>query len=114
MKHADLAMYHAKEKGKNNFQFYKKSLNIKAGEKLKFENDVRKAVADEKFILHYQPQVLMSDGTIIGAEALTRWANGSIGMVSPAEFIPAIEDLGLIIPFTDWLIRQVGKQLIAG
>ncbi len=110
MQHADLAMYHTKEKGKNSFQFYKKSLNIKAEERLEFENDVHKAVIGEEFILYYQPQVSMTDGTIIGAEALTRWNHASRGMVSPAEFIPAIEELGLIIPFTDWVIRQTGQQ----
>ncbi|MDX2493375.1 MAG: EAL domain-containing protein [Desulfuromusa sp.] len=113
MKHADLAMYHTKEKGKNNFQFYKKSLNIKASERLEFENDVHKAVLGEEFTLYYQPQVSMINGTIIGAEALTRWEHNKRGMVSPAEFIPSIEELGLIIPFTDWVIRQTGKQQLA-
>lgn len=110
MKHADLAMYHAKEKGKNGFQFYKKSLNIKAEERFEFENDVRKAVTNEEFTLYYQPQVLMRDRSIIGAEALARWKHESLGMVSPAEFIPAIEELGLITPFTDWVIRQAASQ----
>lgn len=113
MKHADLAMYHAKEKGKNSFKFYKKSLNIKARERLKFENYVRRAVAKEEFTLYYQPQVLMCDGTIIGAEALSRWEHKRLGRVSPAKFIPAIEELGLIIPFTDWVIRQAGTHQLA-
>ncbi|MCW8860106.1 MAG: EAL domain-containing protein [Deltaproteobacteria bacterium] len=110
MKHADLAMYDAKEKGKNNFQYYKKSLNIKARERLDFENDVRKAVSNEEFELYYQPQIDLASGKIIGAEALTRWQQETRGMVSPGEFIPAIEELGLIIPFTDWVIRQSGQQ----
>lgn len=110
MKHADLAMYHAKERGKNGFQFYKKELNIKAEERLTFENDVRKAVTNEEFTLYYQPQVFMEDGTISGAEALTRWEHARLGRVSPVEFIPAIEELGLIIPFTDWVIRQAVRQ----
>jgi len=110
MKQADLAMYHAKEKGKNNFQFYKKSLNIKARERLEFENDVRKAVLGDEFELYYQPQVDLKSGNIIGAEALTRWCHATRGMVSPAAFIPAIEELGLIIPFTDWVIRRSGQQ----
>lgn len=113
MKHADLAMYHTKEKGKNSFQFYKRSLNIKAEERLDFENDLHKAVISEDFVLYYQPQVSMTDGTIIGAEALTRWNHKIRGMVSPAEFIPAIEELGLIIPFTDWVIHQTGAQQLA-
>ncbi len=111
MKHADLAMYHAKERGKNGFQFYKKQLNIKAVERLEFENDVRKAVQNEEFVLHFQPQIDMQTGRIIAAEALTRWVHQQHGPISPGQFIPAIEDLGLITLFTDWVIRQAGKQL---
>ncbi len=110
LKHADLAMYHAKEMGKNGFQFYKKSLNIKAKERLEFEKDVREAIQNENFTLYYQPQVSIHDGSIIGAEALSRWEHKGRGMVSPAEFIPAIEELGLIVPFIDWVISQTGKQ----
>lgn len=110
MKHADLAMYHAKEKGKNGFQFYKKSLNIKAKERLSFENDIRKAVANEEFKLWYQPQINMQDGRITGAESLSRWNHPILGEVQPSDFIPSIEELGLIIPFTDWVIRQAGSQ----
>lgn len=110
MKHADLAMYHAKEKGKNNFQYYKKALNIKARERLEFENDIRKAVHGDEFELYYQPQINLQNGKIIGAEALTRWHHAERGMVSPAEFIPAIEELGLIIPFTNWVIRRSAQQ----
>lgn len=110
MKHADLAMYHAKEKGKNNFQFYTKALNIKAHERLDFENAVRKAVKQEQFELYYQPQIDLNTCSIIGAEALTRWNHPQQGAISPADFIPAIEELGLIVPFTDWVIRQVGKD----
>lgn len=110
MKHADLAMYHAKEKGKNGFQFYKKSLNIKANERLRFENDIRKAVDNEEFTLWYQPQVCMHEEKITGAEALTRWNHPTLGQVQPSLFIPSIEELGLIVPFTDWVIRQAGKQ----
>jgi diguanylate cyclase len=110
LKHADLAMYHAKTKGKNNFQYYIKSLNIKAKERLDFENDVRKAVNNDEFELCYQPQIDLTTGEIIGAEALTRWCHKERGTVSPVEFIPAIEELGLIIPFTDWVIRQSSKQ----
>jgi diguanylate cyclase (GGDEF)-like protein len=113
MKHADLAMYHAKEKGKNNFQYYKKSLNIKARERLDFENDVRKAVSNEEFELYYQPQIDLATGEIIGAEALTRWQHETRGMVSPGDFIPVIEELSLIIPFTDWVIRHSSQQKLS-
>lgn len=110
IKHADIAMYHAKDKGKNGFQFFKKELNIKAGERLSFENNVRKAVINKEFILHYQPQVDLCDGSIIGAEALARWEHESMGPVSPGDFIPVIEELGLVIPFTEWLITEVAAQ----
>ncbi len=110
MKHADLAMYHAKEKGRNRFQFYKKSLNIKARERLRFENDIRKAVANEEFTLWFQPQINIQTGQISGAESLTRWNHPDHGQVSPSDFIPAIEELGLITPFTDWVIRQASRQ----
>lgn len=106
IKNADLAMYHAKERGKNCFQYYKKDLNIKAHERLEFENDVRKGVAREEFELYFQPQINMADGSIVGAEALTRWFHKERGFVSPAQFIPLIEELGLIEPFTDWVIRS--------
>ena len=110
LKHADMAMYHAKERGKNCFQFYKKSLNVKARERFIFENEVRKAVIGRSFMLYYQPQVSMAHGTIIGGEALTRWDHPRLGMVSPGKFIPVIEEMGLIIPFTDWLIETIGRQ----
>ncbi len=113
MKHADLAMYHAKEKGKNGFQFYKKSLNVRAREQLEFENDVRKAIQNENFTLHYQPQIDMRSGYIVGVEALARWNHEQRGAVSPAKFIPAIEELGLIVPFTDWVISQTGQQRLS-
>lgn len=112
MKHADLAMYYAKEQGKNGFQFYKKSLNVKARERFVFETDLRKAMAAEEFSLWYQPQVDMETGRIVGAEGLTRWEHAQLGMVPPNDFIPLIEELGLIIPFTDWVIRQAGLQQI--
>lgn len=85
-------------------------MNIQARERLAFENDVRKAVAQGSFSLYYQPQISMADGRIIGAEALTRWCSDWLGHVSPADFIPAIEELGLVTPFTDWIIHEAGRQ----
>ncbi len=109
---ADLAMYHAKAIGGNRFQFFGQKLNIQAKERLEFENDLRKAVTREKLALFYQPQVSLLDGRIIGAEALSRWHNPRMGNVSPAEFIPAIEEMGLVVPFTDWVIREAGRRLL--
>ena len=110
IKYADLAMYYAKEQGKNCYQYYKSSLNIKAQERLEFENDLRKAVANEEFELYFQPQVDLQTGAVTGAEALTRWFHDKRGAVSPGEFIPAIEELGLIVPFTNWVIRSTISQ----
>lgn len=110
MAHADLAMYHAKEIGGNRFQFFEQELNIQAKERLEFENDLRKAVTGNEFALFYQPQISLQDGRIIGAEALSRWHNPRTGNVSPAEFIPAIEEMGLVVPFTDWVIQEAGRQ----
>jgi diguanylate cyclase (GGDEF)-like protein len=107
MMNADLAMYHAKEMGKNHYQYFKQDLNIKARQRLEFENDIRRALAAEEFEMFYQPQVDLSNGQIIGAEALARWHHAERGWVSPGEFIPVIEELGLIVPFTNWVIRRV-------
>mgnify|MGYP001766665905 CR=1 FL=1 len=109
---ADLAMYHAKEIGGNRFQFFEQALNIQAKNRLEFENDLRKAVIGDEITLFYQPQVSLLDGRIIGAEALSRWHNPRMGNVSPAEFIPAIEEMGLVVPFTDWVIREAGRRLL--
>lgn len=110
MKYADLAMHHAKDKGKNGFQFYKTSLTIKTKKQLVLENEIRRAVRNEEFSIYYQPQVHMKDGKILGAESLARWNHPKLGIVSPASFIPVIEDIGLITPFTDWVIREVTHQ----
>ncbi len=110
IKHADTAMYEAKSKGRNNFQFFKNSLNATTAGRLELENDLRKALERDEFLLHYQPQVDMQTGRIIGAEALVRWLNPSRGMVSPGEFIPLAEDSGLIIPLTEWVIQEACKQ----
>jgi diguanylate cyclase (GGDEF)-like protein len=109
---ADLAMYHAKAIGGSRFQFFEQALNIQAKKRLEFENDLRKAVIGDKITLFYQPQVSLLDGRIVGAEALSRWHNPRMGNVSPAEFIPAIEEMGLVVPFTDWVIREAGRRLL--
>lgn len=110
VKYAELAMYSAKDKGKNAFKFYEKKLAFKAKERLTFEGYVRKAVLSEEFSVHYQPQVCLQSGKIIGAECLARWNHPILERISPETFIPMIEDLGLIAPFTDWVIRQVSQQ----
>ncbi|KGK86373.1 diguanylate cyclase [Desulfosporosinus sp. HMP52] len=110
VKQADTAMYAAKEKGRNNCQFFTQGLNIKANQRLSTENSLRKALVREEFVLHYQPQVDLDTGLIVGLEALIRWDSVELGMVSPAAFIPIAEETGLIIPIGEWVLRTACAQ----
>ncbi len=113
MKNADTAMYHAKEVGKNNFQFYEAEMNARALERLELENDLRHALNNRQFLLYYQPQ-LSSDGQrITGTEALLRWQHPRRGMVSPAEFVPVLEELGLVVQVGDWVLTEACRQMQA-
>lgn len=113
VKQADTAMYHAKELGRNNYQFFTPELNTRTHELLSLENSLRKALEREEFILHYQPQVDFNSGRIVGLEALIRWNSTSRGIVSPAAFIPIAEETGLIIPIGEWVLRKACKQNFA-
>lgn len=110
IKNADTAMYRAKENGRNNYQFYTMSMNAKALEKLRIENNLRKALEKEEFILHYQPQIDAVTGEITGSEALLRWVHPELGLVSPADIIPLAEETGLIIPIGDWVLYAACLQ----
>jgi diguanylate cyclase (GGDEF)-like protein/PAS domain S-box-containing protein len=110
LKHADSAMYHAKETGRNNYQFYKESLNAAVLERFSIEQDLKHAMEREEFVLHYQPLIELSTRKIIGAEALIRWMHPQKGMIPPDKFIPLAEESGLIVEINKWVIQTACKQ----
>jgi diguanylate cyclase (GGDEF)-like protein len=97
MRHADFAMYHAKDNGRDNRQFFKRDVNIRALKRQSLENDLRYALEREEFVLHYQPKLNLRTGAIVGVEALIRWFHPELGPVPPADFIPIAEESGLIV-----------------
>ncbi len=111
LKNADTAMYNAKKSGRNNFKFYNAEMNQSAVKRLQTETLLRGALDRDEFILHFQPKVSLTDGRISGLEALLRWNHPTLGLVSPADFIPMLEDTGLIIPVGEWVIRKVCETL---
>lgn len=110
MKNADVAMYRAKEEGRNNFQFYHASMNARSFERLAMETSMRYALNRGEFDLYYQPRFSLPEGRIIGAEALIRWNHPDLGLVSPGLFIPLAEETGLILPIGEWVLKQVAAQ----
>ncbi|HCE10059.1 MAG TPA: two-component system response regulator [Oxalobacteraceae bacterium] len=110
IKNADTAMYHAKEKGRNNFQFFKSNMNVRAVERQVIETNLRHALERQEFALHYQPKVNLASGTITGAEALLRWMHPEWGLVLPDRFVAIAEDCGLIVPIGRWVLREACAQ----
>lgn len=111
MKNADAAMYHAKAAGRNNFQFFDSKMNDAVLERLNIENALRQALAQEQFLLHFQPILDLRTGRVVSVEALVRWLHPEQGLVSPARFIPVAEETGLIQPLGDWVFWTACRHL---
>lgn len=110
IKNAEVAMSYAKRQGGNNYYFYSSEINARSAERLKLANELRKAVENNELVLHYQPKVDVKSERISGVEALLRWQHPEFGMVSPGKFIPIAEETGLIIPVSDWVIKEACRQ----
>ena len=112
---ADMAMYEAKQRGKNNYQYFNKEMNEAHSRKFQLESDLRNAIEQEQLELYYQPQVDSNSGVLTGVEALMRWNHPEKGLITPNEFIPIAEETGLILPMGAWLINTAchhGKQIL--
>ena len=110
MKHADIAMYRAKDRGKNTFQFYSAQMDLHSAELLALESGLRRSLERNEFVLFYQAKVETRTGRITGAEALVRWQHPELGLVSPVHFIPLAEESGLIAPLSQWVIQEALNQ----
>lgn len=110
LKNSDTAMYHAKEQGRNSFQYYSNAMNAAANERLLLEAEVRHATEREEFVVYYQPQIDLRSGRIVGAEALVRWQHPQRGLLGPSEFLQAATDTGMIRAIDEWMLRTVCRQ----
>jgi diguanylate cyclase (GGDEF)-like protein len=111
LKNADMAMYRAKESARNSYCFFTAEMNQRSVAKVHLNTDLRRALERSEFTLHYQPKVDLASGKLRGMEALLRWKHPARGLVSPGEFIPALEDSGLILPVGEWVIDEACRQL---
>jgi diguanylate cyclase (GGDEF)-like protein len=113
MKTADVAMYRAKEEGKNTFKFFSEAMNTHSFERLALESSLRLALERNEFALHYQPKLAVGSSKITGMEALLRWQHPALGMVAPIKFIPVAEEIGLIVPIGAWVLKTACAQNVA-
>jgi EAL domain-containing protein (putative c-di-GMP-specific phosphodiesterase class I) len=110
LKNADIAMYHAKGRGRNNYQFYSSAANIRTFERILLENNLRRMIENGELVLHYQPQLNIDTRQICCAEALVRWQHPELGLLSPSRFLPVVEEMGLITFIDEWVLRAACTQ----
>jgi diguanylate cyclase (GGDEF)-like protein/PAS domain S-box-containing protein len=113
LKNSEIALYHAKDEGRNNYQFFNAAQNIRTIEHVLFENRLRRAIENGEMVVYYQPQIDIKTQKIVGAEALVRWNHPELGLLKPAEFIPLAEEIGVIAEIDQWVLRTACMQIRA-